>query len=228
VGRHPAGNGRSQSGLLQIRAIAVPGAERAVQAFRQALEILEDSRFLGRLADVFQLARELTFTYPGMDRPVLSDVSLFLPAASVIGLVGENGSGKSTLLKLLPGLYRPAEGKILVDGTDLAGMDLAAWRSKISAAFQDFQKFQFLARESVGAGDLARIGHEPAVVSALDRAGGQRLAATLPDGLATQLGQSFAQGHELSGGQWQTVALGRAMMRERHRVRKFAPAARCA
>jgi ATP-binding cassette subfamily B protein len=158
--------------------------------------------------------RAVTFTYPGADRPVLSDVSLFLPASCVIGLVGENGSGKSTLLKLLAGLYRPGQGEILVDGSDLAGLDMTAWRSKISAAFQDFQRFQFLARESVGVGDLTRIDHEPAVVSALDRAGGQQLTATLPDGLATQLGKSFAQGHELSGGQWQSVALGRSMMRE--------------
>jgi ATP-binding cassette subfamily B protein len=158
--------------------------------------------------------RAVTFRYPGADRPALSEVSLLLPAASVIGLVGENGSGKSTLLKLLPGFYRPAAGQILVDGSDLANMDMAAWRSNISAAFQDFQRFEFLARESVGVGDLARIDDEPAVMSALDRAGGQRLAATLPGGLATQLGKGFAQGHELSGGQWQTVALGRGMMRE--------------
>jgi ATP-binding cassette subfamily B protein len=158
--------------------------------------------------------RAVTFTYPGADRPVLSEVSLFLPASSVFGLVGENGSGKSTLLKLLPGLYRPTEGEMLVDGVDLADMDMVAWRSKVSAAFQDFQRFEFLARESVGVGDLACVGHEPAVVSALERAGGQQLAPTLPDGLATQLGKRFAQGHELSGGQWQTVALGRGMMRE--------------
>ncbi len=158
--------------------------------------------------------RGVDFTYPSATAPVLSGVDLLLPAGSIIGLVGENGSGKSTLLKLLAGLYRPTSGAILVDGTDLATIDPLAWRSQISAAFQDYQRFELVAREAVGVGDLPRIGDEPAVAAALAQATDADLTGTLPDGLATQLGSSYTNGHELSGGQWQTVALARSMMRQ--------------
>jgi ATP-binding cassette subfamily B protein len=158
--------------------------------------------------------RNVTFTYPSAADPVLRGVDLLLPAGSIIGLVGENGSGKSTLLKLLAGMYRPSSGSILVDGTDLAAIDPLAWRARMSAAFQDFQRFELVTREAVGVGDLPRIDDDPAVTAALARATDTDLVGTLPDGLATQLGKSYADGHELSGGQWQTMALARSMMRE--------------
>jgi ATP-binding cassette subfamily B protein len=158
--------------------------------------------------------RGVGFTYPSATTPVLSGVDLLLPAGSIIGLVGENGSGKSTLLKLLAGLYQPSSGSILVDGTDLAAIDPRAWRLQISAAFQDYQRFELVAREAVGVGDLPRIGDEPAVAAALAQATDADLTGALPDGLATQLGNSYTNGHQLSGGQWQTVALARSMMRE--------------
>jgi ATP-binding cassette subfamily B protein len=157
--------------------------------------------------------RDVGFTYPSATTPALSEVDLLLPAGSIIGLVGDNGSGKSTLLKLLAGLYPPSSGSILVDGTDLAAIDPLAWRSRISAAFQDFQRFELVAREAVGVGDLPRIDDDPAVAAALARATDADLVGNLPDGLATQLGKSYADGHELSSGQWQTVALARSMMR---------------
>ncbi|HZB32630.1 MAG TPA: ABC transporter ATP-binding protein, partial [Streptosporangiaceae bacterium] len=158
--------------------------------------------------------QNVSFSYPETSRPALADVNLSLRAGSVIGLVGENGSGKTTLVKLLTRLYLPEAGMILIDGKDLARMDNDAWRRRVSSGFQDFMRFEFVARESVGVGDLPRIDEGPAVQAALDRAGAQDLVSYLPSGLTTQLGKSYADGHELSGGQWQKVALGRAMMRE--------------
>jgi ATP-binding cassette, subfamily B, bacterial len=145
------------------------------------------------------------FSYPGTGTTVLHDVRMTLPAGSTVAVVGENGAGKTTLIKLLCGFYRPTQGKILVDGTDLRRVPLDDWRERIAAGFQDFARYEFLVRQSIGVGDLAqRFGDDP-VRGALDRA---------HDGLDTQLGKSYADGAELSGGQWQKLALGRAMMRE--------------
>jgi ATP-binding cassette subfamily B protein len=158
---------------------------------------------------------DISFRYSGMDADVLSGVTLWLPAGSVVALVGENGAGKTTLGKLLCGLYEPTAGRILVDGVDLSRMDREGWRARVSAAFQDFVRFELLARESVGVGDLSRIESERAVGAALGRARAADLPAQLPRGLETQLGRDWEDGVELSGGQWQKLALGRAMMRER-------------
>ncbi|MBO0832733.1 MAG: ABC transporter ATP-binding protein [Actinobacteria bacterium] len=158
--------------------------------------------------------RDVSFTYPGADKAALTDVTVLIPAGAIIGIVGDNGSGKSTLLKLLAGMYRPDAGAVLVDGTDLADIDPAGWRSRMSAAFQDFQRLELVARESVGTGDLPRIEDVPVVAGAIARATDSDLVATLPGGLETQLGKGYGDGHELSGGQWQTVALARSMMRD--------------
>lgn len=153
------------------------------------------------------------FRYPGTDRDVLLDVSVTLPAGHVVALVGEHGSGKTTLVKLLCGLYRPTRGRIMVDGGPLAGLSAADWRRHTSAAFQDYGRFEFTARETVGVGDLPRMADDAHLHDALDRAGATELVAGLPDGLATQLGRSFAHGVDLSTGQWQKLALGRAFLR---------------
>ncbi len=156
----------------------------------------------------------LEFGYPGTDRPVLRDVDLFLPAGSTVAIVGENGAGKSTLVKLLCRFYEPSAGKILVDGSELARLPVAEWRERISSGFQDFARFEFLARRTVGVGDLPQLESVPAVEAALERARASDIAGRLREGLETQLGKSYADGVELSGGQWQKLALGRAMMRE--------------
>lgn len=166
-----------------------------------------------RLASGIAL-RDLRFDYPGVDRPVLSGVTLELPAGAVVALVGENGAGKTTLAKLLCRFYEPSAGQIRVDGLDLARLDVEAWRERVSAAFQDFARFELLARETVGVGDLGRLDDLAAVGVAIERAGAADLPGRLPDGLDTQLGVEWASGVELSGGQWQKLALGRAMMRE--------------
>ncbi|MFD7660015.1 ABC transporter ATP-binding protein [Actinosynnema sp. NPDC059797] len=156
----------------------------------------------------------VAFAYPGTDVPVLREVDLHLPAGATVAIVGENGAGKSTLVKLLCGFYRPTEGRILVDGTDLRDLAVDEWRTRIAAGFQDFVRYEFAAQHVVGLGDLPRASSEPAVRAALDRADAGDVLDGLPDGLRTHLGKSYADGAELSGGQWQKLALGRAMMRE--------------
>jgi ATP-binding cassette, subfamily B, bacterial len=156
----------------------------------------------------------VSFRYPGTQRWVLHDVSVHLPAGAVVALVGENGAGKTTLVKLLTRMYEPTEGRILVDGVDLADIDVVAWRQRLSAAFQDFAKLELAARQTVGVGDLPRVDDEPAVLHALDRAGAADVVPTLPNGVATQLGSSWQDGVDLSTGQWQKLALGRALMRD--------------
>jgi ATP-binding cassette subfamily B protein len=159
--------------------------------------------------------RNVGFSYPGTDFAVLSDVNLALPAGSAVALVGENGAGKTTLVKLLARLYDPTSGAVLVDGVDLATISPDAWRQQISAGFQDFVKFELTAREVVGIGDAARVSDESAVRAAIGRGDAESVVAGLPRGLDTQLGKKFTEGVELSGGQWQRLALARAFMRER-------------
>ena len=153
------------------------------------------------------------FRYPGTEADVLREVDLELPAGSTLAFVGENGAGKTTLVKLLCGFYSPTSGRITVDGVDLERLSLEDWRERIAAGFQDFVRFELVARESVGVGDLPAITDLAAVGGALDRADARDLVDRLPSGLETQLGRSYTNGAELSGGQWQKVALARAMMR---------------
>ena len=155
----------------------------------------------------------VSFTYPDRDKPVLSDVSLEIPTGRVIALVGENGSGKSTLVKLLCGFYPPSEGRILVDDADLATIRAAEWRRRISAAFQDFTNFEVALHESVGLGQLKHLGERNLAAAALERAGGGDIATLSADGLEAMLGKKWG-GMDLSGGQWQKLALGRSLMRE--------------
>jgi len=154
------------------------------------------------------------FAYPGTERRVLDDVSLELKPGSVVAIVGENGAGKSTLVKLLCRLYQPSEGRILVDGVDLARIRADEWRLRIAGAFQDFFRFEFRLRHTVGLGDLPRLEDEPAVVSAVGRAGADDVVGKMALGLATQLGTSWPEGVEVSFGQWQKLALARGFMRD--------------
>jgi ATP-binding cassette subfamily B protein len=153
------------------------------------------------------------FCYPGTDSAVLREMSLALPAGSVVAVVGENGAGKSTLVKLLCGFYRPSAGRILVDGADLARIAPQQWRSRLSGAFQDFARLEFAARSSVGLGDLEFLDDSAAVTAAVGRAGAADVIAGLASGLDTQLGAGWPDGIDLSFGQWQKVALARGFMR---------------
>jgi ATP-binding cassette, subfamily B, bacterial len=157
----------------------------------------------------------VSFRYPGVERPVVEDLHLHLPAGSTVAIVGENGAGKTTLVKLLSRFYEPTSGAITVDGIDLQRFPVLEWRRRLAAGFQDFARLQLLARESIGVGNTDNIHADELIVGALDRAAASDVQSALPDGLDTQLGRYFDGGVDLSSGQWQKIALGRAMMRER-------------
>ena len=157
----------------------------------------------------------VSFAYPGTDRLVLNDVTLDVPAGTVVAIVGENGAGKTTLVKLLAKLYEPSAGRILIDRTELARVPAEAWRARLAGAFQDFFRFEFIARHTVGVGDVPRLDDEPAVLRAVGRAGADDVVLRLPTGLDTQLGPTWPGGVEVSFGQWQKLALARGFMRDR-------------
>jgi ABC-type multidrug transport system fused ATPase/permease subunit len=155
----------------------------------------------------------VSFTYPGGERPALEEVSFHLPPGRKLALVGENGSGKTTLIKLLTRLYEPTSGRVLLDGTDLREWDITALRGRIGVIFQDFVRYQFIAGENIGVGDVQALADEERWRSAAETGMSAPFIAELPEGYRTQLGRWFKDGRELSLGQWQKVALSRAFMR---------------
>ncbi|HZQ88058.1 MAG TPA: ABC transporter ATP-binding protein, partial [Acidimicrobiales bacterium] len=157
----------------------------------------------------------VSFTYPGTDKVVLDDVDLQLPAGAVVAIVGENGAGKTTLVKLLCRFYQPTSGTIAVDGTDLARVPAVEWRNRLAGAFQDFFRFELLARQTIGLGDLDRIDEALALDTAVARGGAEDVIARLAQGLDTQLGPTWHEGVDLSFGQWQKLSLARGFMRDR-------------
>jgi ATP-binding cassette subfamily B protein len=157
----------------------------------------------------------VSFSYPGTSRLVLDDVSVSFPAGSVVAIVGENGAGKTTLVKLLAKLYEPASGAIFADDTPLARVPADEWRARLAGAFQDFFRFEFLARQTIGLGDVPRVDVEPAVLAAVGRAGADDVVSRLPARLDTQLGPTWPGGVDVSFGQWQKLALARGFMRDR-------------
>jgi ATP-binding cassette subfamily B protein len=160
------------------------------------------------------------FRYGGSERFALAEVSATLPAGSVVALVGENGAGKTTLVKLLTRMHEPTAGRILLDGADVAGLEVEGYRRGLSASFQDFVRFELSARDAVAIGDLERSGDDEAVRSALARARCE-FVYELPRGWDTQLGRDWEGGVDLSGGQWQKLAIARGMMRREARLVVF-------
>jgi len=163
------------------------------------------------------------FKYPGGGGPAqretddkwaLRSVDVFVPKGQSLALVGENGAGKTTFIKLLAGLYDPTEGRVLLDGRDVRAWDERELRARIGVIFQDFNEYQLALRENVAFGSVDHLDDELRVGRAVEQGGAKELVATLAGGLDAQLGRWFSGGVELSGGQWQKVALARAFMRE--------------
>ena len=155
----------------------------------------------------------VAFTYPGRSEPVLRDLSLQLGPRESVALVGRNGTGKTTLVKLLLRLYDPTEGRILLDGVDLREFDPADLRRQLGVIFQDFMRYELTAGENIGLGQVEALSDSDRLHTAAARAGADTLLRQLPQGLDTQLGREFG-GRELSGGEWQKLALARAFVRD--------------
>ncbi len=155
----------------------------------------------------------VAFTYPGRTEPVLRDVSFTLRPGECLALVGQNGAGKTTVVKLLLRFYDPSGGRILLDGVDLREYDPAAVRREMGVIFQDFVRYEFTARENIGLGQVEAMGDGGRLQAAASKAGADALLEQLPQGLGTRLGREFG-GRELSGGEWQKLALARAFMRD--------------
>lgn len=227
--------GRLVTGILVIGQIrdAVSALQSAVRGLAQALRAAGRYRWLeayaddvaashagvepppDRLADGIRL-EGVRFRYPGADHDSLGPLDLDLPTGAVIAVVGENGAGKSTLVKLLTGMYDLAGGRVLVDGVDLRDLDLRAWRARCAGAFQDHARLETTAREAIALGDGAVLGQadtDARVGQALEDAAAEDVLRALPDGLDTQLGPAWPGGVDLSGGQWQRLAVARGMVR---------------
>lgn len=194
-------SGKHIDRLMWLRSLTRPSPARAVptaphRSIRQDI-VLE----------------HVSFSYPGTTRPVLTDVTITLPARSTVALVGENGAGKSTLVKLLCGLYTPSSGRILLDGTDIATLPVAWWQARTSALFQDFARLQLRFRDDIGAGDLPSLNDDERLLLAVKQAHAEDFAPEDAGSLDDLIGHDYGPGRELSGGQWQKVGLARALMR---------------
>jgi len=157
--------------------------------------------------------KNVTFTYPGAEKPTLKNISLHLKPGQKLAIVGENGSGKTTLIKLLTRLYTPDSGRIILDGLDLQEWDINVLRRRIGVIFQNFVRYQFTAGENVGVGDINYFEDKERWEIASEKGMAKFFIESLPKGFSTQLGSWFDKGQELSGGQWQKIALSRAFMR---------------
>ena len=158
--------------------------------------------------------QQVSFSYPGSESYAVRNVSFRIAAGETMAIVGRNGAGKTTLIKLLCRLYDPTEGRILLDGIDIRELDLDELRGAIAGMFQDYVTYQATASENVGLGELADIENHPRIEAAARKGGAHELIASLPDGYDTPLGKWFDHGANLSGGEWQKVALSRAFMRD--------------
>ena len=156
---------------------------------------------------------QVTFSYPGSEEAALHKINLHLKPGESLALVGENGSGKTTLIKLLTRLYQPDSGTVLLDGLDLQQWDAEALRQRIGVIFQDFGRYQFLVGENIGAGDVSHFEDRQRWAQAAEMGMAAEFIDKLPQQYDTQLGKWFKGGRELSGGQWQKIALARAFMR---------------
>ena len=155
---------------------------------------------------------DVCFSYPGSDHNVLDDFSLQIRPGTKLAIVGENGAGKTTMVKLLARLYDPNQGQILIDGHDLREYDLQGVRDSVSVVFQDFVRYDFTASENIGFGDINALQDRQRIEAAARRTGAHTMIEALPSGYDTVLGKTFDEGMDLSGGEWQFLAITRALM----------------
>ena len=158
--------------------------------------------------------RQVSFRYPGSEVYVLRDINLHIRPRERIALVGLNGAGKTTLIKLLTRLYDPTEGQVLLDGIDLREYDLESLHQRFGVIFQDFVRYQFTVRENIGFGQVDALDDLAQIQDAAERGGAKAVIESMPQGYETMLGRRWERGQELSGGQWQKIALARAFMRQ--------------
>jgi ATP-binding cassette subfamily B protein len=158
--------------------------------------------------------RNVSFKYEGHDEYALHNVNIHIEPHEKIALVGPNGAGKTTLIKLLTRLYDPTEGQILLDGVDLRDYDLRELRQRIGVIFQDFVRYHLAASDNVGFGQIEALEDRPRIIGASEKSGAHSIITTLPQGYETVLGRWFSKGRDLSGGEWQKIALARAFMRD--------------
>jgi ATP-binding cassette subfamily B protein len=158
--------------------------------------------------------RDLHFTYPGSDTPILKGISFTIKAGEKMAFVGQNGAGKTTLIKLILRFYEPARGEILLDGTNIALFDKKAYRERFGVIFQDFFRYEFTIRENIAVGNIESLEDTERIQEAARKSLANQVIRELQDGLEQQLGRRFNKGQDLSGGQWQKVALARAYMKD--------------
>jgi ATP-binding cassette subfamily B protein len=227
--------GRLSLGDMTLYLVAFRQGQQSFQAILSAVgSMYEDTLYMSNLFEYLAISTERTrpglpaavvaeegirfedvgFRYPGAERWALRNVSLFIPKGQSLALVGENGAGKTTFIKLLSGLYQPSEGRIRLDGRDLADWDPQALLARIGVIFQDFNQYQLALRENVAFGSIDHLTDDLRLARALEQGGAREVVAGLPAGVDTQLGRWFKEGVDLSGGQWQKVALSRAFMRD--------------
>lgn len=156
---------------------------------------------------------QVGFTYPGTTREILKDVNFTIPPGTTVALIGDNGAGKSTIVKLLTRMYEPTKGNIFVGDIPLSEIDPALWRRRLSGAFQDHARFEVTAKEAIALGQLELADHDDEIIRATRDGGASGVIAELSSGYATMLGAAWPEGVDLSGGQWQKLAVARAMMR---------------
>jgi ATP-binding cassette subfamily B protein len=156
----------------------------------------------------------VTFRYEGSDRDVLKNVSFTIEPGETMAIVGRNGAGKTTLIKLISRLYDPVEGRVVIDGHDVRDYDPEELRKQLGVLYQDYATYQTTAHENIGLGRVEEIENLEAIEAAANQGGASEIIGKLPDGYETMLGKWFDEGYNLSGGEWQKVALSRAFMRD--------------
>jgi ATP-binding cassette subfamily B protein len=230
-----AAHGNLTLGQLTLYVVAFRQGQQAFQSSLSAIgSMYEDNLYMSNLFEYLTIpsadaallppgrARHeegirfegVGFRYPSQEKWALRDLNLWIPKGQSLALVGHNGAGKTTFIKLLARLYEPTEGRILLDGRDIRSFERDELHRRLSVVFQDFNEYQFTAKDNVGVGSIPHMGEEPRIDRAIENGGATEVVHTLPKGVETQLGKWFKDGTELSGGQWQKIALARAFMRE--------------